>query len=226
MRVGRLLLVSAAIAVGVVAVPASFAGAAACTGNQVIQQAPYTCEGTKTDQGITVNAVLSVDATGRAQADYTLPVAANVPVAIALHSWIGIDTGPDIVVTGSIPAGSLTGQLVIPEIRCGQLDVKAIDITPGHSAGDIAGPYITWGENCQSVPTTTTIAPTSVAPTSVAPTSVGPTTTGAVSPTSANRPTSTLPHTGGGNASTPGLVALVAIAAGVALLAMARRWTA
>ena len=86
--------------------PGLRADAAACTGNQVIQQAPYTCEGTKTDQGITVNAVLSVDAAGRAQADYTLPLAANVPVAIALHSWIGIDTGPDIVVTGSIPAGS------------------------------------------------------------------------------------------------------------------------
>lgn len=220
MRIGRSLLVVATVSVAAVVVPAMGAGAAACTGNQVIQQAPYTCEGTKTDQGITVNAVLSVDANGRAQADYTLPVAANVAVPIALHSWIGIDTGPDIVVTGSIPAGSTTGQLVIPEIRCGQVDVKAIDITPGHAAGDIAGPYITWGENCQAVPTTT------ISPTSVAPTSVGPTTTNDVSPTSAIRPTSTLPHTGGGNASNPGIVALIAIASGIALLAIARRWRA
>ena len=221
MRIGRSLLVSATIGVAAVVVPAAGADAAACTGNTVIQHAPYTCEGTKTDQGITVNGVLTVDIDGRAQVDYTLVAPANVDVAIALHSWIGIDTGPDIVVTGTIPAGSTTGQLVIPEIRCGQLDVKAINITPGHSAGDIAGPYITWGENCQAVPTTTT----SIAPTSVAPTSVGPTTTGAVSPTSVIRPTSTLPRTGGGSASSPGLVALIAIASGLALLAIARRWT-
>lgn len=216
MRVGRSILASAAIGIGVLVIPAATAGAAACTGNQVIQQAPYTCEGSKTDQGITVNAVLSVDAAGRAVADFTLPVAANVAVPIALHSWTGIDTGPPIMVTGSIPAGSLTGQLVIDEINCGQLDVKAIDITPGHAAGDIAGPYITWGENCQVAPTTTTTA--------VVPTSVGPTTTGNISPTSAARSTTTLPHTGG-DVSGPGLVAIVAIGAGAVLLLLARRWT-
>ena len=72
-----------------------------------------------------------------------------------------------------IPAGQTTAQLVVPRIECGQFDIKAVFTTPGDSAGNIAGPEVTWGEVCQ-VPTTTTVVPTTAA-TSVSPTSVSPT---------------------------------------------------
>jgi hypothetical protein len=79
-----------------------------------------------------------------------------------------------------IPAGQTTAQLVVPRIECGQLDIKAVFTTPGDSAGNIAGPEVTWGDVCQ-VPTTTTTPTTT--PTSVSPTSVSPT----IPPTGANR---------------------------------------
>ncbi len=218
MRFGRVVLASGLIGVGVVALSQSAtAQVATCTGNEVIQQAPYTCQGTRTDAGITTTAVLSVDAVGRAVADFTLTEPAAAPVPIAMHSWIGIDTGPDIVVTGAIPQGSTTGQLFIPVINCGQLDIKSVVITPGVPAGEIVGPYVTWGVNCQQAPTTV--------PTTVAPTTLGPTTTGSVSPTSAARPTSTLPTTGG-DSSRPLTWAALGLVAGAALLLVSRRWGA
>jgi hypothetical protein len=243
MRFGRSLVLVGFGALAMAVLPAGMAGALTvstnCTGNTVVQQAPYTCSGMKTDQGITVNATLTVDANGRAVADFTLTAPTTADVQIALHSWIGIDTGPAIVKTGTIPAGTISGEVVIDQIQCGQLDVKAIDITPGHSAGDIAGPVIHWGNECQSVPTTvpttispTSISPTSVSPTSVSPTSVGPPTSDTVSPTSIanstttiDTPTTTIPHTGV-DVQTPAVWALAAIAAGAALLLVARRWKA
>ena len=216
MRLGRMIVVGGLLAGAAVVLPVQLASAAACTGNTVIQQAPYSCEGSKTFGGQTISAALSIDAVGRATTVFTLSQPAFDDVLIAMHSWIGIDTGPDIVVTGTIPQGQTTTTLVIPQINCGQLDIKAFDITPGHSAGDAAGPYVTWGDNCQQAPTTTT---------TVAPTSVAPTTTTPVSPTSAVRPTSTLPNTGG-DPSGPVLWGALGLVAGALLLLVARRWTA
>jgi LPXTG-motif cell wall-anchored protein len=222
MRLGRIVVGSGFVGVVLALAPMAAAQAAPCTGNTVIQQAPYTCEGTHTDGGITVNLVLSVDAVGRAVADFTLTAVQTVDVPIAMHSWIGIDTGPDIVETGTIPAGSTTGQLVIEQVNCGQLDVKAVNITPGVPAGEIVGPYITWGVDCQQVPTTTTTAPTTV-PTTAATTT---TTTTPVVPTSISPttiPRTTLPHTGT-DVTTSGTWAVAAVVLGGILVLLARRW--
>jgi LPXTG-motif cell wall-anchored protein len=224
MRLGRIMVGSGFFGVVLALAPMGVAQAAPCTGNTVIQQAPYTCEGTHTDGGITVNLVLSVDAIGRAVADFTLTAVQTVDVPIAMHSWIGIDTGPDIVETGSIPAGSTTSQLVIEEIRCGQLDVKAVNITPGVPAGEIVGPYITWGVDCQQVPTTTTTTATTT-PTTV-PTTAATTTTTPVVPTSISPttiPRTTLPNTGT-DVTTPGTWAIAAVVLGGVLVLLARRW--
>ena len=64
---------------------------------------------------------------------------------------------------------------MVDRIECGQLDVKAIKVTPGDRSGNIAGPVVTWGDVCQTVPTTATTAPTTVSPSSVSPSSVSPT---------------------------------------------------
>jgi hypothetical protein len=245
MRLGRSLFFIFAGALVLAVMPAGLASAATCTGNTVVQQAPYTCTASRTIQGITVLATLNVDANGRAEVDFTLDAPAPSAVAIAVHSWIGIDTGPDIVRTGTIPVGATTGQLLIDQIQCGQLDIKAVAITPGQPSGTLGGPVVHWGNECRVPPTT--VAPTSVAPTTVAPptsnsvlptsiapsttntvlpTSIAPSTTNVVLPTSvANTTPTTMPHTGV-DLVTPATWALVAITAGAALLLIARRWKA
>lgn len=175
---GRLVVaisVSAVAGVGLVVSGATVAHAQAntCTGNNVIDQAPYTCTETRVISGITFTVVLNVDATGQAVVDYTMDPVQQADVPIAVHSYTDISSDPRQFINGVIPAGQTTAQLVVPRIECGQLDMKAVFVTPGDSAGNIAGPQVTWGEVCQ-VATTTTIAPTST-PTSASPTSVRPT---------------------------------------------------
>lgn len=41
--------------------------------------------------------------------------------------------------------------------------MKAVHTAPGEAAGRIAGPVLSWGQNC-TVPPTTTVAPTTTAP--------------------------------------------------------------
>jgi hypothetical protein len=161
-----------------------------CTGNKVIDHAPYTCTDSRVITGITFHITLNVDATGQATVDYVMSPVQAADVPIALHSYTDINLGPKDFVTGVIPAGQTTAQLVVPRIECGQLDIKTVKVTPGDTSGNIAGPRVTWGAVCQVVPTTTTTTtapPTSVSPTSVSPTSVVPT---SVSPT--------IPSTGAG----------------------------
>jgi hypothetical protein len=174
---GRLMIattVSAVAGVGLVVAGATSAHAqATCTGNNVIEQAPYSCTETRVIDGITFTVVLNVDATGQAVVDYTMDPVQQADIPISVHSYTDISSDPRQFIDGVIPAGATTAQIVVPRIECGQLDMKAVFITPGDSAGNIAGPQVTWGEVCQ-VPTTTTIAPTST-PTSASPTSVRPT---------------------------------------------------
>ena len=182
---GRLAVatsVSALAGLGLVVAGATTAHAQAntCTGNNVIDQAPYSCTETRDITGITFTINVNIDATGRAVVDYTMSPAQQGPVDIAVHSYTDISAGPLQFITGVIPAGQTTAQLVVPRIECGQLDIKAVETIPGDSAGNIAGPVVTWGDVCQ-VPTTTTVAPTS--PSSVSPSSVSPT----IPPTGANR---------------------------------------
>jgi hypothetical protein len=150
-----------------------------CTGNNVIEQAPYSCTETRVIDGITFTVVLNVDAAGQAVVDYTMDPVQQADVDISVHSYTDISSDPRQFIDGVIAAGATTAQIVVPRIECGQLDMKAVFITPGDAAGLIAGPEVTWGEVCQ-VPTTTTVAPTS--PTSISPSSVSPT----IPPTGAN----------------------------------------
>jgi hypothetical protein len=181
---GRLALatsVSALAGLGLAVAGATTAHAQpnTCTGNNVIDQAPYSCTETRDITGITFTINLNIDAAGRAVVDYTMSPVQQADVAIAVHSYTDISSDPRQFIDGVIPAGQTTAQLVVPRIECGQLDIKAVATTPGDSAGNIAGPEVTWGDVCQ-VPTTTT-SPTT-APTSVSPSSVSPT----IPPTGAN----------------------------------------
>ena len=182
---GRLAVaasVSALAGLGLVVAGATTAHAQTntCTGNNVIDQAPYSCTETRDITGITFTINLNIDATGRAVVDYTMSPVQQADVPIAVHSYTDISSDPRQFINGVIPAGQTTAQLVVPRIECGQLDIKAVETTPGAAAGNIAGPVVTWGDVCQ-VPTTTTT--TTTTPTSVSPTSVSPT----IPPTGANR---------------------------------------
>jgi hypothetical protein len=192
---------------------------ATCTGNRVIDQAPFSCTDSRVINGITFSIVLNVDAAGRAVVDYTMAPVQATDVPIAVHSYTRIDADPRQFINGTIPAGQTTAQLVVPRVECGQLDIKAVDVTPGALAGLVVGPQVTWGVVCQQVPTTTTsttISPTSTgAPTSIRPTQV---------PTSARRTTSTLPSTGLSSGGTPWALGLLVLAVGCGLVVLPRRW--
>jgi hypothetical protein len=160
-----------------------------CTGNGIVQQAPYTCTSTRVIDAITFDVTVRVEADGQAVVDVLISPTQPDPVPISLHSYTAISQSPSVFVDGSIPPGSTGAQLVIPQVMCGQLDVKAVHTAPGDVRGHITGPRVTWGQNCtpQSTSTTTSgdTAPTSVAA-SVAPLQVSTST----------RPTA-LPATGG-----------------------------
>jgi len=146
-----------------------------CTGNKVVDHAPYSCTDSKDINGIAFTVTLTVDATGQATVDYLIPTVQPADVPIAVHSYTDISLGPKQFINGTIPVGATTATLVVPRIECGQLDIKAVFTTPGDSQGNIAGPVVTWGDVCQTVPTTATTAPTTVSPSSVSPSSVSPT---------------------------------------------------
>jgi hypothetical protein len=182
---GRLAVatsVSALAGLGLVFAGATTAHAQAntCTGNNVIDQAPYSCTETRVIDGRTFTINLNIDATGQAVVDFTMsPVDTQADVPIAVHSYTDISADPRQFINGVIPANQTTAQIVVPRIECGQLDIKAVFTTPGDSTGNIAGPEVTWGDVCQ-VPTTTTTPTTT--PSSVSPSSVSPT----IPPTGAN----------------------------------------
>ena len=149
------------------------------------------------------------------------PVQAGA-VPIAVHSYTRIDADPRQFINGSIPAGQTTAQLVVPRIECGQLDIKAVDVTPGSPAGLIGSQQVTWGDVCPAGPDhdhqhhdddpgadCSTAAPTSVRPTQV--------------PTSSGRVTSTLPATGPSPGGTPWALGLLVLAVGCGPVVLPRR---
>jgi hypothetical protein len=182
MRFARQLVVAAVVGAGLVVAGGGVADAqlGSCTGNKVVDHAPYSCSDTKVISNITFTAQLDVDAAGRATVTYTMDPVQTAVVPIAVHSYTDISLGPKQFINGLIPVGATTATLVVPRIECGQLDIKAVFTTPGDSQGNIAGPVVTWGDVCQTVPTTATTAPTTVSPSSVSPSSVSPS---SVSPT-------------------------------------------
>lgn len=143
-----------------------------CTGNRIVQQAPYTCTSSRVIDAITFDVTVHVAADGHAVVDVLISPTQPDPVPISLHSYTGIGQSPSVFVDGSIPPGSTGAQLVIPQVMCGQLDVKAVHTAPGDVRGHITGPWVTWGQNCSpqssSTPTSAANAPTSVSA-SVAP---------------------------------------------------------
>jgi hypothetical protein len=177
MRFARQLVVAAVVGAGLVVAGGGVADAqllGSCNGNKVIDHAPYDCTDTRVINGITFTATLNIDAAGRATITFVMDPAQSADIAIAIHNYTNINQDPRQFVTGTIPAGATTATLVVDRIECGQLDVKAIKVTPGDRSGNIAGPVVTWGDVCQTVPTTATTAPTT-APSSVSPSSVSPT---------------------------------------------------
>jgi hypothetical protein len=177
MRFARQLVVAAVVGAGLVVAGGGVADAqlGSCNGNKVVDHAPYSCSDTKVISNITFTAQLDVDAAGKATVTYTMDPVQTADVPIAVHSYTDISLGPKQFINGTIPAGQTTATLVVPRIECGQLDIKAVFTTPGDSSGNIAGPVVTWGDVCQTVPTTATTAPTTVSPSSVSPSSVSPT---------------------------------------------------
>ena len=181
MRFARQVVVAAVVGTGLVVAGGGAAHAqllGSCNGNKVVDHAPYSCNDTKVINGITFTAQLDVDATGKATVTYTMDPVQQADVPIAVHSYTDINLGPKQFINGTIPAGQTTAVLVVPRIECGQLDVKAVFTTPGDSSGNIMGPVVTWGDVCQTAPTTTTTTtvPSSVSPSSVSPSSVSPAT--------------------------------------------------
>jgi hypothetical protein len=146
--------------------------ASACTGKNVVQQAPYSCNTTRTIDGIDVTADLDVDANGRAVVTFTISPPQAVDVPVSIHNYTGIGGEPRRFVDGVIAAGTTTITLVVPQVACGQFDMKAVHTRAGDRAGHIAGPVLSWGQNCTVPPTTT--SPTTTPPTTVAPTTAPP----------------------------------------------------
>jgi hypothetical protein len=175
------------VGAGIVALSGT-AGAAACTGARVVVTAPYTCTKTKTIDGVTVHVTLVVNAEGRAVATYRLDRPQPGDVEIVMRSYRGVAADP-VTASGKIPAGEVAGELVIGVIQCGQVDVKAIYTAPGDRRGNIAGPYVTWGNNCQPLPTS--VPATSAPPTTAAVTTIP----ASVLPTSVVRPPTSAPAT-------------------------------
>lgn len=170
----RHVVVAGMLALGLLAASGRVADAqAACGGNNRIDVAPFTCTVTRVIDGIDVTVTLNLDTTGRAVVDYVLAPVPQADVPIAVHSYTNISSDPQHVVEGVVPAGQTAGQLVVPRVECGQLDMKAVFTAPGDTAGLVAGPVVTWGDICQTAPTT--VAPTTVSPTTASPASVGPT---------------------------------------------------
>ena len=178
MRFARQLVVAGVVAAGLVVAGGGVADAqllGSCNGNKVIDHAPYSCSDTKVINGITFTAQIDIDAAGKATVTFTMDPPQQTDMTIAVHSYTNINQDPQQFVQGTIPAGTVTATLVVDRIECGQLDVKAVDVAPGDTTGRIAGPVVTWGDVCQTVPTTATTAPTTVSPSSVSPSSVSPT---------------------------------------------------
>ncbi len=174
----------------------SHAQRSTCTGRNVIQHAPYACNATRTIDGITFDVTVNVAAAGRAVITFVMSPTQATDIPIGVHSYTGVSGHPKQYVDSTIPAGRTTAQLVIPVIQWGQLDINAVETRSGASAGRIAGPYVTWGQNCQVAPATTT--PTTVPTTATAPTTAVPPEAMSIVSTPTTRVPS-LPITGAGS---------------------------
>lgn len=205
------------------------AGATGCTGNNVIQDAPYSCSGARDfRQGQvrwTIRVDFSVDAAGNGTAVYTLsrpgPVQTlpqDVPIRVRSHSGISSLPGPLVDdVSGVIPAGSTTATLRF-RVVCGQIDVKAVFTDEGNGNGRIMGPFVCTAPTDTTTPTT---APTSVGTVPDSAPVTGPTSTVGPAVSVSAQVRGNIPATG---SNAPLLLALSAalVVAGVVLVTRGR----
>ena len=156
---------------------AAEAKSSACTGNGVVQVAPYTCTRSRTIDGTTFTVVLDVTADRAVTVSYSLDAPRAVPTPIRVQSHVGLAGGPPAEgqAEGVIPAGATTATLAVI-LQCGQIDIKAVTLGNGQPAGHIAAPFVTTANSCAAVPPTTTAPPTTVEATSL-PATTAPTTT-------------------------------------------------
>lgn len=182
---------------------ASLAGAASggsgCTGQHVVQEAPYACSSTRTvTHGVLSVAVaqhLTVNADGTATVEFSLPDG-PVDFAVALqwisHQGLSGKDGGKSVVTGAIEPGATSATLANQLVACGgQQDIKAQpggQETVGHISPSfrIAGPVVKL-PNCAPTPPTTTP--------STAPATTSPTTSPSTSPDTVTTTPGSLPAT-------------------------------
>jgi len=120
------------------------------------------------------------------------PAANDIPVRLNTHAGIA---GKGQLVPGVIKAGDTSTTLGPAKVFCGQ-----VDIARGDEVGNgrnVIGPKVTYGNNCQETPVTTspptTAAPTTAPPTTAPPPTAPPTTT--ATPTTAPPATTPTPTT-------------------------------
>jgi hypothetical protein len=189
-----------------------------------VQPAPYSCTATRLIDGTTFTVTITVDTKGTGVVTFTVAAPRSTATPIVVRSYTGVSGQPMSSASGVIRAGETTARLILAPVRCGQLDVKAIITKPGASGGRIAGPRVTWGTNCKTVPPTT-VAPTAptTTPTTVPPTTAQATTTAPPEATSIVAPPSTTPTTLPVTGGTVGwLWATVSIAIGGVLILVSR----
>ena len=220
-RMRWLVAASAGALVGLAGLVA-MAGAAsaqvpACTGNSVIQNAPYTCTSTRTIDGTAFTIVLDVTADRAVTVNFSLDAPRSVPTPIRVESHVGIGGTPPAAgrAEGVIPPGATTAVLAVV-LQCGQIDIKAVTMGNGQPAGHIAGPFVTTSGSCAPVPPSTTAPP-------AVPTTVSSPPTAATTPTVAVEAAVALPRTGSGPSGWVLWTALGGVALGAAGIALGAR---
>ena len=148
----------------VIGVGVAHAQSAGCTGNRVVQQAPYSCTVTRTISGMTFTVHLDLDAAGTAVVTFDMSPVQATDVPVVLRSYTGISGAPSKEVTGVVAAGQTSTRLVMAQVECGQLDIKAVHTQRGNAAGRLAGPVVSWGTSCLPAPPPTTSAPAPTTP--------------------------------------------------------------
>lgn len=184
----------AVVTVGLVAMAdAASAQIPACTGNSVIQVAPYSCTSTRTIDGTTFTVVLDVTADRAVTVSFNLDAPRSVPTPIRVESHVGIGGTPPAAgrAEGVIPPGVTTAVLTVV-LQCGQIDIKAVTLGNGLPAGHIAGPFVTTTDSCAPAPPPTT-APATTVPITTGPPPTPETTTAAVKAAVALPPTGSGP---------------------------------
>jgi LPXTG-motif cell wall-anchored protein len=147
------------IVAGLIGIGVAHAQSTPCTGNRVVQQAPYSCTVTKTISGMTFTVHLDLDVAGTAVVTFDMSPVQATDVPVVVRSYTGISGAPSKEVTGVVAAGQTTARLVMAPVECGQLDIKAVHTARGDTRGRLAGPVVSWGTSCQPAPPPTTSAP-------------------------------------------------------------------